>query len=108
MEDCTAIYNKAVSRGAKSLKAPEVLKDEHGSLITASVHTYGDTIHSFVQRVDYKGFFMPGYIAHPLKDALNNILPPINYNYVDHVVGNQPVYLKLIQVVKFRIIDDFN
>lgn len=33
---------------------------------------------------------MPGFVAHPLKDPLNSILPDIEYNFVDHIVGNQP------------------
>jgi 4-hydroxyphenylpyruvate dioxygenase len=48
VDDATGIYNKAVERGAKSVKAPETLKDEHGSVIVSSVQTYGDTIHTFV------------------------------------------------------------
>lgn len=59
--------------------------------MTATVCTYGDTIHTFVQRNGYKGFFMPGFVAHPYKDPLNQVLPGVSYNYVDHVVGNQPV-----------------
>lgn len=48
VEDCAAIYNKAVSRGAKPVFAPKTLEDEHGKVTLASVHTYGDTIHTFV------------------------------------------------------------
>jgi 4-hydroxyphenylpyruvate dioxygenase len=48
VEDAKAIYEKAVSRGAKSIKEPTVLKDENGSVIIATIQTYGDTHHSFV------------------------------------------------------------
>ena len=48
VDDAAGIHDKAVERGAKSVKAPEVLKDENGSVIVASVQTYGDTIHTFV------------------------------------------------------------
>jgi 4-hydroxyphenylpyruvate dioxygenase len=82
------VYNKAVERGAVSYKAPEVLKDEHGSVIVASVKTYGDTVHTFVQRVDYTGPFLPGFKAHHLKEVLNEKLPPIELKFIDHVVGN--------------------
>jgi 4-hydroxyphenylpyruvate dioxygenase len=48
VDDAAGIYEKAVSRGAKAIKAPETLKDEHGSVIVATVQTYGDTNHTFV------------------------------------------------------------
>jgi 4-hydroxyphenylpyruvate dioxygenase len=48
VDDAAGIYNKAVERGATGVRAPETIKDEHGSVIIASVRTYGDTIHSFV------------------------------------------------------------
>ena len=48
VDDAAGIYNKAVSRGATSVKEPKVKEDEHGQVIIASVKTYGDTIHSFV------------------------------------------------------------
>ena len=69
--DCEALYKKAISRGGEGVKAPETLKDEHGSVITATVKTYGKCWHTFVQRVDYTGVFLPGYKkvgfdSHPL------------------------------------------
>jgi 4-hydroxyphenylpyruvate dioxygenase len=48
VDDAAGIYNKAIERGATGVRAPETLKDEHGTVIIASVRTYGDTIHSFV------------------------------------------------------------
>jgi len=65
VDDAAGIYEKAVSRGAQSVRAPETLEDEHGSVVLASVKTYGDTIHTFVQRNGYQGIFMPGYNDHP-------------------------------------------
>lgn len=53
VEDCHAIYNKAISRGAKCAYPPQELKDDFGSVIVAAVHTYGETIHTFIQRNDY-------------------------------------------------------
>jgi 4-hydroxyphenylpyruvate dioxygenase len=60
VSDAKALYDKAVSRGAVSVLPPTELKDEHGTVIIATVRTYGDSDHSFVQRNDYKGLFMPG------------------------------------------------
>lgn len=88
VDDAAGIYNKAVERGAKSVKAPETIKDDNGSVIVASVQTYGDTIHTFVQRVDYTGPFLPGFRAHHLKEKFNDLLTPIKLEHIDHVVGN--------------------
>ena len=90
VDDAQGIHDKAVSRGAKSVKAPETLKDENGSVIIASVATYGDTIHTFVQRVDYTGPFLPGFKVHHLKEVFNSVMPQVDLLEVDHCVGNQP------------------
>lgn len=47
-DDAKAIYEKAVSRGAKGVKAPEEIKDENGSVVLATIQTYGDTVHTLV------------------------------------------------------------
>jgi len=115
VDDAAGIYNKAVSRGAKSVRAPETLKDEHGSVILASVQTYGDTIHTFVQRVDYNGPFLPGFKAHHLSEKFNTIMPPIELDFIDHCVGNQPDmemepvaqwYEKMLDFHRFWSVDD--
>lgn len=90
VDDAAGIFNKAVERGAKAVKAPETLKDEFGSVIVASVRTYGDTNHTFVQRVDYTGPFLPGFRAHHLKEKFNEVMQPVKFEVVDHCVGNQP------------------
>ena len=115
VDDAAGIYNKAVERGAVGVKAPETLKDEHGSVVVASVRTYGDTIHTFVQRIDYTGPFLPGFKAHHLKEKFNTICTPINIDFVDHVVGNQPDlqmesavqwYEKMLDFHRFWSVDD--
>ena len=115
VDDAAGIYKKAIERGAKSVREPETLKDEHGSVIVASVCTYGDTIHTFVQRVDYKGPFLPGYKAHHLKEQLNEIMARPNLQFMDHCVGNQPDgemeaaaswYEKMLDFHRFWSVDD--
>ncbi len=59
-------------------------------MILASVKTYGDTIHTFVQRSSYTGPFLPGYVAHHLSEPLNGLVPVPELLYIDHCVGNQP------------------
>lgn len=69
---------------------PTVFKDEDGSVIMATVRTYGDTVHTFIERKNYKGIFLPGYKPHHLQEAVNKFAPAIHFNRIDHVVGNQP------------------
>lgn len=114
-DDAAGIFNKAVERGATPVQEPKEESDEFGSVITASVRTYGDTIHTFVQRNDYKGPFLPGYKSHHLKEKLNDILPKVDLKFIDHCVGNQgdgemePVaqwYEKMLDFHRFWSVDD--
>ena len=115
VDDAAGIYNKAVGRGATGVREPETLEDEHGSVIVASVKTYGDTIHTFVQRVNYTGPFLPGFKDHPNREVLNGIVPVPELLYIDHVVGNQgdgemePVaswYEQMLDFHRFWSVDD--
>ena len=115
VDNAAGIHDKAVARGAKSFKAPETLKDENGTVIVASVQTYGDTVHTFVQRVDYTGPFLPGFRAHHLEEKFNKVMGPIELNFIDHVVGNQPDmemepaaswYEKMLDFHRFWSVDD--
>jgi len=89
VDDAAGIYNKAVSRGATGVREPETLTDDNGTVIVASVKTYGDTIHTFVQRDNYTGLFLPGYRAHHDHERLNGLMPVPELLYIDHCVGNQ-------------------
>lgn len=84
VDDARKAYEETTKRGAKSHKEPEMTSDEAGSVTTAEIHTYGDTIHRFVERKDYSGAFMPGYQAR--KSMTNS--EPLGLLYVDHCVGN--------------------
>jgi 4-hydroxyphenylpyruvate dioxygenase len=90
VDDVHSIYTRAVEKGARSIQAPYELKDEHGSVWLATIATYGDTEHTFVQRNGYKGIFMPGFTLPRNKDPLEELLPVVGLNYIDHCVGNQP------------------
>lgn len=115
VDDAAGIYKKAVDRGAKSVREPTTLEDDNGKVIVASVRTYGDTIHTFVQRVDYKGPFLPGYKQHHLQEVLNKVMPVPDLKYMDHCVGNQPDgdmepaaawYEKMLDFHRFWSVDD--
>jgi len=115
VDDAAGIYQKAVSRGATGVREPSTQKDDDGEVITATVRTYGDTTHTFVQRVNFKGLFLPGFKAHPQKEAINELLAPPKLNFIDHCVGNQPDgemeaaaswYEKMLDFHRFWSIDD--
>ncbi|PTX18487.1 4-hydroxyphenylpyruvate dioxygenase [Pontibacter mucosus] len=84
VDDAEASFRGTVERGARPAHAPTTLTDEHGEVKVASIHTYGDTIHTFVERKNYKGAFMPGYVAR----QSNLEIEPVGLQYVDHCVGN--------------------
>src|ERR1700685_788983 len=59
----TAAYEYALAHGARSLQEPEIAEDEHGKVVLAAIATYGDTRHTLVERNDYAGPYLPGYLA---------------------------------------------
>jgi 4-hydroxyphenylpyruvate dioxygenase len=80
--DADQAFVEAIGRGAQPAEEPHDLKDEHGTVRRAAVHTYGDTIHSLISYKDYKGPFLPGFMAAPLAADDCGILR------IDHIVGN--------------------
>jgi 4-hydroxyphenylpyruvate dioxygenase len=115
VDDCVGIYNRAVERGAKSVKEPETISDEFGSAILATVQTYGDTTHTFVERKNYSGRFLPGYKNVDEEDFFAKLSAPVGLELVDHVVGNQPLnameplcqwYEKTLSFHRFWSVDD--
>lgn len=84
VDDAEQAYYTALERGAVSAAPPTTISDEHGSVTIASIHTYGDTWHTFVERNHYKGAFMPGF--QPRTSEFQS--KPIGLKYVDHCVGN--------------------
>lgn len=84
VEDATSAFEETTKRGARAFMQPKVLKDEYGEVVISGIHTYGDTVHKFVERKNYHGPFLPGYAApsHKLKVA------PLGLLHVDHCVGN--------------------
>jgi 4-hydroxyphenylpyruvate dioxygenase len=84
VDDAREAFDVAVERGARPAQQPTVLKDDTGEVVLAAIHTYGDTIHSLVERRNYRGLFMPGF--QPVKPHYSP--PPIGLQYVDHCVGN--------------------
>lgn len=83
--DAASAWEETTKRGGKSYMKPEILKDKDGEVVLSGIHTYGDTVHVFVERKNYNGVFLPGYRAwsNPYyQPAETGLL------YVDHCVGN--------------------
>ncbi len=84
VEDAEKAYNTAIARGAESAFEPMEISDEQGEVKLAAIKTYGETIHTFVERDAYQGAFLPGF------EARQSIYPvkPVGLKVVDHCVGN--------------------
>lgn len=84
VDDAVYSYEETVRRGAKPYFEPIVEEDAFGKVVRAGIHTYGDTVHVFVERSAYNGVFLPGY------KPWNPIYRPssVGLKYVDHMVGN--------------------
>ncbi|OXU27215.1 hypothetical protein TSAR_007041, partial [Trichomalopsis sarcophagae] len=114
VEDIDTIFKVAKERGAKIVRDLWEEKDEYGVVRFATVQTYGDTLHTFVDRTRYKGFFLPGY-RREAADPIVKLLPTIDLKFIDHIVGNQPDnemesvakwYEKFLQFHRFWSVDD--
>jgi 4-hydroxyphenylpyruvate dioxygenase len=84
VEDATNAWKETTKRGGKSYMKPTTLADEKGDLVMSGIHTYGDTVHLFIERKNYHGPFMPGY--RKWESVYNP--PDTGLLYVDHCVGN--------------------
>ena len=84
VDDATKSFEETVKRGAKPYAEPYTIEDDNGKAVISGIHTYGETIHLFIERKDYVGPFLPGYKAwtkaYKTKD--------VGLKYIDHMVGN--------------------
>lgn len=86
VDDADRSFHEATSRGAQGVLEPTMLKDDDGQVKVASIATYGETIHTFVERQHYKGVFLPSY--RPLTASVPRRARPAGLAAIDHVVGN--------------------
>lgn len=84
VDDAEYSFKTALERGAKEAIGLQKTSDDNGEIVTASIHTYGDTIHTFVERKNYKGVFMPGFEPKTTTVPVKSV----GLQYVDHCVGN--------------------
>jgi len=98
VDDASKSFNETVKRGAIPVLEPNVIENEDGKFVKSSIKTIGDTIHSFIERKNYKGKFLPGFV-----DASSRSLKGITdtgLKAVDHLVGNVELG-KMLQWVEF-------
>jgi 4-hydroxyphenylpyruvate dioxygenase len=74
-----------VQRGARGIAEPQWVEDEFGKVELSSIATYGDVVHTFVNRAQYEGAYLPGYVA---QESTNGSDPGVGLLHVDHIVGN--------------------
>ena len=84
VEDAKKAWEETTSRGAKSYQKPITEKDEHGEVVRSGIYTYGETVHMFVERKNYKGTFLPGFTE--WKSEYNP--ESCGLKFIDHMVGN--------------------
>lgn len=84
VEDARKAWEETTKRGATSFLEPTLEKDEHGEVVRSGIYTYGETVHIFVERKNYKGVFLPGFVE--WKSDYNP--SAIGLKYIDHMVGN--------------------
>jgi 4-hydroxyphenylpyruvate dioxygenase len=84
VEDAASAWEETTKRGGKSYMEPKTLSDKHGQVVMSGIHTYGDVVHLFIERENYRGPFMPGF----RKWESNYNPPDTGLQYVDHCVGN--------------------
>ncbi len=84
VDDAREAYQITTERGAQSFQKPYTIKDEHGEVTCSGIHSYGDTVHLFVERKNYKGVFLPNY--QPWQTSYKP--EAVGFKYIDHMVGN--------------------
>jgi 4-hydroxyphenylpyruvate dioxygenase len=84
VEDATSAWNETTKRGGKSFMKPTTLTDDDGELVMSGIHTYGDVVHLFIERENYRGAFMPGF----RKSESSYYPKETGLLYCDHCVGN--------------------
>ena len=84
VEDARSAFEETMKRGGRPFMEPTIEKDEFGEVVRSGIHTYGDTVHIFVERKNYNGVFLPGY--EKWESEYNPI--PTGLKYIDHMVGN--------------------
>jgi len=111
VDDAEAAYRETTRRGAKGVMEPTSLRDEAGETRLSAIGIYGDKIHTFVERQNYPGVFLPGFKPVAAPDI---VARPVGLKHVDHMVGNvgwgqMDTWVKFYQqVMGFRLYQHFD
>jgi 4-hydroxyphenylpyruvate dioxygenase len=84
VDDARKAFEETTKRGAEAYLEPTVMKDGKGEIVKSGIYTYGETVHLFIERKNYNGLFMPGFVE--WKSEYNP--PEMGFKYIDHMVGN--------------------
>lgn len=84
VDDATKSYQETTKRGAESYVKPYTIEDKNGKAVISGIHTYGETVHLFIERKDYHGPFLPGFKAWDKSYSASST----GLKYIDHMVGN--------------------
>lgn len=82
--DAEFCFKTTVERGAKPVREPQIIEDANGKMKIATIATYGDTVHTFIENIDYDGPCLPGFQAMPE----DHLARPVGLKHIDHIVGN--------------------
>ena len=85
VNDATAAYETAIGKGARSYMKPIITDYQDGKMVRSGIYTYGETVHVFVERTEYTGHFLPGFVKWETPDFNP---PSVGFKYIDHMVGN--------------------
>ena len=85
VDDAEAAYRQTTARGARGVRDPVRARDDTGEVCTSSIAAYGDTIHTFIERTNYRGVFLPGFVGVSGEDK---IARPVGLKHIDHMVAN--------------------
>ncbi len=111
VNDARSAWEHTTGQGAISLSEPTTISDDNGTVVISAIHAFGDTVHTFVERKDYRGLFLPGYVK--AKPSLRN--HPVGLHSIDHIVGSHPEgdteeiaawYQKVFNFHRYWTVDD--
>ena len=85
VNDATAAYETAIGKGARSYMKPIITDYQDGKMVRSGIYTYGETVHVFVERTEYTGHFLPGFVKWETPDFNP---PSVGFKFIDHMVGN--------------------
>ena len=111
VDDAETAYRETTKRGGRGIMEPRIMKDDKGEVKLSAIAAYGETIHTFIERKNYKGVFLPGFVDVPGPDT---VARPAGLKYIDHMVGNvgwgqMNVWVKFYQdVMGFRLYQHFD